>query len=183
MDPRIGLVGISSAGNMAAATALRAASGPQRPRVMVLLAPVLDLSGPAALTDVDFHDNLDVQTASQLIPLYVPDDVDRADAGVSPGLAPDLTGRPPTFVVAARYDVLRDMGVRFATRLRKAGIPAACAIYPMTHSLALPSTIDAYTTAILGVLYQALARQAPDARRWFPGRAKGTDPDGEARRD
>ena len=171
VDPsRIGLVGISSGGNMAAATALRAASYAPQPRVMVLISPALDLSGSAALASVEFHDSLDAQTADLLIPLYVPAHVDRRDPGVSPGLAPDLTAMPPTFVVTAQYDVLRDMGARFAARLNEAGVPAAAALYPMTHSVALARTIEAYTADILHVLHQALASDEPDARRWFPAR-------------
>ena len=171
VDPaRIGLVGISSGGNMAAATALRAASVPARPRVMVLISPALDLSGPAALARVEFHDSLDARTAGLLIPLYVPAHISRRDPAVSPGLAADLTAMPPTFVVTAQYDVLRDMGVRFAARLNEAGVPAAATLYPMTHSVALAGTIEAYTADILHVLHQALASDEPDARRWFPAR-------------
>jgi len=165
---RIGLVGISSGGNMAAATALRATSLAPPLRVMVLISPALDLSGTAALADVEFHDSLDAETADLLIPLYVPAHVDRRDPGVSPGLAADLTAMPPAFVVTAQYDVLRDMGVRFAARLNEAGVPAAAALYPMTHSVALSGTTEAYTADILHVLHQALASDEPDARRWFP---------------
>jgi len=171
VDPaRIGLFGISSGGNMAAATALRAASCPPQARVMVLLAPALDLSGPAALADVEFHDSLDAVSTELLIPLYVPPHIDRREPAVSPGLAADLTGLPPTFVVAAQYDVLREMGVRFAARLNEAGVPAMAAVYPMTHAVALPGTVEEYTADIIGVLDQALVRREPEARRWFPGR-------------
>lgn len=180
VDPsRVGLLGISSGGNLAAATALRAVSCPPRPRVMVLMMPAVDLSGPAALADVEFHDGLDATAADLLVPMYVPPQIDRRDPGVSPGLAPDLTGMPPTFVVAAQYDVLRDMGLRFAARLSEAGIPAASAVYPMTHSVALPDTAEAYTADILGVLRQALARDEPDAWRWFPGQVYDASSDGE----
>jgi acetyl esterase len=170
VDPaRIGLYGISSGGNMAAATALRAAAAVMpRPRVMVLMAPALDLSGPAALADVGSDKNLDAQIMDLIAAVYVPPRVDRCDPGVSPGLAPDLTGVPPTFVVTGQYDGLRDMGVRFAARLNEAGIPAAAAVYPMTHTVALPGTVEAYTADVFHVLHQALASGEPDARSWFP---------------
>ena len=171
VDPsRIGLLGISSGGNMAAATALRAASHPPPPRVMVLVVPALDLSGTEALADVEFHDNLDAATVDQVTPLYVPPCIDWHDPGVSPGLAPDLAGLPPTFVVAAQFDLFRDMGVRFGARLNEAGIPAAATVYPMTHSVALPATVKAYNADIIHVLRQALTSGEPDARRWFPDR-------------
>jgi acetyl esterase len=172
VDPsRIALYGISSGGNMATATALRAAAADMpRPRVMVLIVPALDLSGPAALTDVGSDGNIDAEILNQINSIYVPPHVDPCDQGVSPALAPDLTGVPPTFVVAARYDALRDMGVRFAARLNGAGIPAAAAVYPMTHSVALPGTVDEYTADVLHVLRQALTGGEPDARSWFPDR-------------
>jgi acetyl esterase len=172
VDPsRIGLYGISSGGNMAAATALRAAAAVMpRPRVMVLMVPALDLSGPAALADVGSDGNIDAEIFNRVASLYVPPDVNRCDPGVSPGLAPDLTGVPPTFVVAGCYDALRDMGVRFAARLNEAGIPAAAAVYPMTHGVALPGTVKAYTADVFHVLHQALASGEPDARSWFPDR-------------
>jgi acetyl esterase len=171
VDPsRVGLYGISSGGNMAAATALRAATYSARPRVMVLLVPALDLSGAAALAHVGDDDNISAETAELVNSLYIPPDVDRSDPGVSPGLAPDLAGVPPTFVVTGQYDPLRDMGVRFAARLNQAGIPAAAAVYPMTHTVALPGTVEAYTADVFHVLHQALANGEPDARRWFPDR-------------
>jgi acetyl esterase len=172
VDPsRIGLYGISSGGNMAAATALRAAAAAMpRPRVMVLMVPALDLSGPAALADMGPEETIDAEILDQIASIYVPAHVDRRDPGVSPGLAPDLTGVPPTFVVAGRYDALRDMGLRFAARLNEAGIPAAAAVYPMTHGVALPGTVKAYTADVFHVLHQALASGEPDARSWFPAR-------------
>src|ERR1700678_3576213 len=89
--------------------------------------------------------------------------VDRCDPGVSPGLAPDLTGVPPTFIVTGRYDGLRDIGVRFAAGLNEAGIPADAAVYPMTYTVALPGTVEAYTADVFHVLHQALASGEPDA--------------------
>jgi acetyl esterase len=172
VDPsRIALYGISSGGNMATATALRAAAADMpRPRVMVLVVPALDLSGPAALTDVGSDGNIDAEILNQIVSIYVPPHVDRCDPDVSPSLATDLTGVPPTFVVAGRYDALRDMGVRFASRLNRAGIPAAATVYPMTHSVALPGTVDEYTADVLHVLHQALTGSEPDAPSWFPDR-------------
>jgi acetyl esterase len=168
---RIALYGISSGGNMAAATALLAAAASMpRPRVMVLVVPAIDLSGPAALADVGPHEKVDASILNQINSIYVPPHVDPSDPGVSPGLAPDLAGVPPTFVVTGLYDALRDMGVRFAARLNEAGIPAAAAVYPMTHGVALPGTVKAYTADVLHVLHQALASGQPDARSWFPDR-------------
>ena len=51
-------------------------------------------------------------------------DPDKAlDLRASPGLAPDLAGTPPTLIVMAGFDPLRDQGLAFAARLEEAGIP------------------------------------------------------------
>ena len=47
-----------------------------------------------------------------------------ADAIAAPGLAGDLTGLPPAYVLVAGRDVLHDEGVSYAERLRAAGVPA-----------------------------------------------------------
>lgn len=46
-----------------------------------------------------------------------------ADRYASPLDVPDLGGLPPTLVLAAEHDPLRDSGVRFAERLQEAGVP------------------------------------------------------------
>lgn len=50
-------------------------------------------------------------------------DPDKAvDLRASPGLAPDLAGTPPTLIVTAGFDPLRDQGLAYAARLEAAGI-------------------------------------------------------------
>lgn len=44
------------------------------------------------------------------------------DLRASPGLAPDLAGTPPTLIVTAGFDPLRDQGLAYAERLEAAGI-------------------------------------------------------------
>jgi acetyl esterase len=54
---------------------------------------------------------------------YLPSGADFRDPRVSPLWAGDLAGLPPTFLLTAEFDSLRDEGERFAERLREAGVP------------------------------------------------------------
>jgi acetyl esterase len=66
--------------------------------------------------------------------LYLPEAMDAGHAYVSPARAPDLTGMPPSYIVTAEYDVLRDEGERYAAALRAAGVPVELKRYhDMNH--------------------------------------------------
>jgi acetyl esterase len=124
VDPRrIGVAGESSGGNIAAALAQRArARGPTAFAFELLFAPLLDasLSSPSIEEFADGH----VLTRRQLVwayEQYAPG-VPRTDPGISPLLAPDLSGMPPTVIVTIENDPVRDEGERYAARLRNAGV-------------------------------------------------------------
>ena len=54
---------------------------------------------------------------------YLSADEDTKDPDLSPGLAVDLSELPPTFLVTAGHDPLRDEGFAFAARLKELGVP------------------------------------------------------------
>ena len=54
---------------------------------------------------------------------YMPPTVDRGDPRASILLADDLSGMPPTYLVTAGFDPIRDEGELFARRLADAGVP------------------------------------------------------------
>lgn len=117
---RLGIGGDSAGGNLAAAVALC-----EVPALvgLVLVYPALDFtySTPSAREYAGPG-----VTAAQLVtagPLYLGGDVDPADPLVSPLLAEDLSHLPPTLVITAEYDPLRDEGRLFAERLQAAGVP------------------------------------------------------------
>lgn len=119
-DPRRLGIGGNSAGAAIAASAailIRDASGP---RLIHQGFEVL----PAALTPVgasalEFTTGFGVDDAAALVELYVgPGDIPYA---AEPLAVPDLSGLPPTLILAAEYDPLRDGAVAYGERLREAG--------------------------------------------------------------
>ncbi|MER7671909.1 alpha/beta hydrolase [Kitasatospora sp. NPDC096128] len=124
-DPeRIAIGGDSAGGNLAAVTVQQAVRrGGPVPVFQLLLYPVTDLS-----TKRDSHrhfaetyfltsDNMD-----WFADRYAPEPVDRTDPRISPLLAEDLAGLPPTYLSTAGFDPLRDEGEAYAQALREAGV-------------------------------------------------------------
>jgi acetyl esterase len=125
-DPaRISIGGDSAGGNLAAVAALtlKAQTGIQ-PWRQVLLYPCLDMSASLAshrkLADgylltaplyAWYRDN------------YAPAGVARDDWRLSPLFADDLSGLPPTVLLYAGFDPLRDEAAAYAMKLTLAGVP------------------------------------------------------------
>ncbi|WP_092494865.1 alpha/beta hydrolase [Faunimonas pinastri] len=63
---------------------------------------------------------------------YVPDEKDRRDPRFAPFLAESLAGLPPALVVVAGYDPLRDEGIEYGERMRRAGVAVRLARFPAT---------------------------------------------------
>jgi acetyl esterase len=55
---------------------------------------------------------------------YCSEQCDPRDPRVSPIYAEDLSGLPPTLIIAAEYDTLRDEAEAYAERLKVAGVAA-----------------------------------------------------------
>ncbi len=119
------VAGDSAGGNIAAVVARRARDqGQPEIAAQVLLYPV---------TDADFERSSYLDP--QLQPLltgemmrwywnhYLPDAAQRRHPDASPLLAQDLRGLPPTLLITAEYDPLRDEGEAYAARLVAAGVP------------------------------------------------------------
>jgi acetyl esterase len=121
---RVALAGDSAGGNLSAVVSqLAAAGGTPVPTCQALIYPAVDFS-----FETDSHREL---ADGHVIPRdrilwytehYLRDDKDKADLRASPLRAPSLAGQPPTLIVTAGFDPLRDEGRAYADRLRAAGV-------------------------------------------------------------
>jgi acetyl esterase len=67
---------------------------------------------------------LPVDAIDTMMSLYVPEGTDLNDIRLNPGRAADLSGMPPSVIVTAEFDPLRDDGECFARRLKESGCKA-----------------------------------------------------------
>lgn len=119
---RLVLAGDSAGGALAAAVALAMREAGRAPaRAMVLFYPALQSPNAPTASMQEFAEGygLTERSMKHFWSLYAPQGVNSRFA--APLLAEDLSGLPPTFVVTAQYDVLRDEGETFASRIKAAG--------------------------------------------------------------
>ena len=139
---RLGVVGDSAGGSLAAAVALAARDhgGPDI-CCQVLMYPGLDtdMAAPsiAALADAPMLSRDDIRYMHDLANAGrpVPHDPYRV-----PAYAGDLSGLPASIVLTAECDPIRDWGERYAARLRDAGVQTTVTRYPgMYHGFLMRS--------------------------------------------
>jgi acetyl esterase len=120
---RIGVMGESAGGNLAAVTCLIARDrGGQAISHQALIYPATDMTkGPSATADpsAPFLSAAEISTYKRL---YLGPDGDPANPWASPLLA-DHAALPPALIQVGEHDPLRDDGVRYAEALRAAGVP------------------------------------------------------------
>lgn len=123
-DPgRIGLVGESAGGNMAANIAIAARDqGLQAPLHQVLVYPVADND----LDSPSYRSNADAKPLSKpmiewMVGHYLHSLEESADPRIALLRQPDLCGLPPTTIITAQTDPLRSDGEKLAQALRDAG--------------------------------------------------------------
>ncbi|HUG38570.1 MAG TPA: alpha/beta hydrolase [Candidatus Limnocylindrales bacterium] len=132
-DPgRVAMAGDSAGGNLSAVVSqLAASAGEPPPTCQVLIYPAVDFA-----LDTPSHEDL---ADGHVIPRdrilwyaqqYLRDEADRADLRASPLHARDLRGQPPTLVITAGFDPLRDEGRAYADRLSTAGVEVVHREYP-----------------------------------------------------
>jgi acetyl esterase len=139
IDPtRLAVAGESSGANLAAACALAARdrAGPTI-RLQLLNYPALGTNFETA----SYLDNADAPILSRHEMVYFWHNYLSGDLGCRnpyavPLLADNLAGLPPAHIIVAEYDPLRDDGIAYAGRLRKAGSPVTLRhAQRLTHGL------------------------------------------------
>ncbi len=121
---RVAVAGDSAGGNLSAVVSQLAASGGTPvPTCQALVYPAVDFS-----LDTDSHRDL---ADGHVIPRdrilwyseqYLRSEADKMDLRASPLRALGLAGQPPTLIVTAGFDPLRDEGRAYGDRLRKDGV-------------------------------------------------------------
>ena len=173
LDPgRMAVAGDSAGGNMAIAVAMLAAERHGAAfRQQVLFYPVTDASFDTA----SYHEYatgyfLRRDAMQWFWDQYTADRAQRLEPTASPlrATARQLASLPPTLVITAEADVLRDEGEAFACSLREAGVPVAAVRFHgtihdfvMLNALSGTQAARAATLLAAGVLRQALG----DAQR------------------
>ncbi|HEV8420229.1 MAG TPA: alpha/beta hydrolase [Actinomycetota bacterium] len=136
-DPaRLAVAGDSSGANLAAAVALMARDRGGPPIAFLLLAyPAVD----PEMASPSYRENGEDPFLSRAEMVwywdqYLASGGDRKDPYAAPLHAENLEGLPPTHIVTAGFDVLRDEGEALAARLREAGVPVTLRRYDdMVH--------------------------------------------------
>jgi acetyl esterase len=177
VDPgRVGVMGDSAGGNLAAVVALQTRAGGHAvdpdvapPAAQGLIYPAVDARMQSdSVRDLADSFFLTRESMEQSRALYLPDPADWTDGRASPLLAEDHRGAAPALVVTAGFDPLRDDGEHYADVLRAAGVPVEYRCYDdqvhgfmgmgiLSDSLALATEVcDA-----MGRLVRRSAAEAP----------------------
>lgn len=160
-DPaRMALAGDSAGGNLAIVTALRlAAMGQSQVRALCAMYPVTDhcRSGRASYAERGKGMGLTSEAMIWFWDHYLATPADAEHPHASPLRAPELRALPPTYVITAEFDPLRDEGGAFAKRAANEGVPIVHRHYgDMNHGfLSWAGLIDRSSQAL------------EDAARWI----------------
>lgn len=148
---RLALMGDSSGANLAAAAALKARdAGRSAICGQVLACPVLDFefSSPSMAANAEGY-LMELRDLRWCWGHYLARESDGANPYASPARAKSLAGLPPTLVITAEFDPLRDQAEEFGRRLERAGVPATVSCYAgVVHSFVEYDTLDQAAEAV-----------------------------------
>jgi acetyl esterase len=149
VDPaRLAIGGDSAGGQLATVAARRRRDAATPLDYQVLIYPAIDPMLASESYDEVGEYGLDRASMKLAWETFVPDRAQRFGPDVAP-LAADLAGMPPTLIITAEYDVLRDEGADYADALVAAGVPVVHTRYAqMNHGFARKlAVIDAARAA------------------------------------
>jgi len=151
IDPaRVGVIGDSSGGTLAAAVCLKARDqgGPNlKLQVMVHPPTQFGIETPSMRENAEGL-LLEATGMRWFAEKYLTSEVDSLNPYAAPMRATSLQGLPPALVVTAEYDPLRDEGEEYAERLRSDGVPVTLSRYEgMIHGFyGMTAVLDAANT-------------------------------------
>jgi acetyl esterase len=126
-----GICGDSSGGNLAAIVSHALCRGGARPSFQALIYPMLDATaGSASYREFATGFGFSAERSRWYFDRYLPRAIDRRAPSVSPLFELNVRELPPTLVVTAGFDPLRDEGERYAAALRAAGVDTTLSRYP-----------------------------------------------------
>jgi acetyl esterase len=133
---RLAIGGDSAGGHLATVVARRQRDAATPVDQQVLIYPVIDpMLASESYAELGEY-GLDRASMKLAWETFVPDPALRFTPDAAP-LAADLTGMPPTLIITAEYDVLRDEGGDYADALIAAGVPVVHTRYQgMNHGFA-----------------------------------------------
>ncbi|MET0495704.1 MAG: alpha/beta hydrolase [Actinoplanes sp.] len=123
VDPsRLAIGGDSAGGQLATVAARRQRDAATPLDYQVLIYPAIDpMTASESYEELGEH-GLDRASMRLAWETYVPDRAQRFSPDVAPLAVEDLAGMPPTLLITAEYDVLRDEGADYADALLAAGV-------------------------------------------------------------
>ncbi len=127
---RVGVMGDSAGGNLAAVVAQRCRDDEHPPVAQVLVYPATDAHFRSESHDL-FADGFFLTRSDMewFRGHYLPEIATWDSPAASPLLAGDLSGLAPAVIVTAGFDPLRDEGAAYASRLEDAGVPCEYRCY------------------------------------------------------
>ncbi|MCS6820515.1 MAG: alpha/beta hydrolase [Microscillaceae bacterium] len=123
---KIALCGDSAGGNLANAVAMMLRDRKQTIKIcqQILIYPTLDATfGCSSINQLAEGYLLTREMMFWFLKQYVPENQDRTNIYLSPLFAKDLKSLPPTLIITAEYDPLKDEGRLYAQKLLQAGVP------------------------------------------------------------
>jgi acetyl esterase len=130
VDPqRLAIGGDSAGGQVATVVARRQRDAATPLDYQVLIYPAIDpMTASESHAELGAY-GLDRESMRLAWQTFVPEPAQRFSPDVAPLAVADLAGMPPTLLITAEYDVLRDEGEDYAGALLAAGVPVVLVRY------------------------------------------------------